>query len=129
MDPRSADAHITHTIADGIVYLEYVGAVRSHHIVQSREAFLADPNYAAGMSFLVDLSDASFERLTLDELRHAGDHGRSIDERLGKHRTAIVAPRDLEYGVSRMFEILGERPNMSLQVFRDRSDALTWLRH
>jgi hypothetical protein len=127
MDPTSADPHITHTIADGIVYLEYFGKVTSHHIIQSREAFLADPDYAVGMSFLVDLSGASLESLTLDELRRVGDHGRNIDERLGNHCTAIVAPRDLEYGVSRMFEILGERPNLRLQVFRDRGEALAWL--
>ena len=38
---------------------------------------------------------------------------------------AIIAPKDLTFGISRMFEILSDLEN--IKVVREKKDALGWL--
>lgn len=42
-------------------------------------------------------------------------------------RAAFVVTRDLEYGLTRMFEAFRDAENADTSVFRDRGKALTWL--
>jgi hypothetical protein len=42
-------------------------------------------------------------------------------------RTAVVAPDDVTYGLSRMGQVYLEDLPLEFQVFRNREDALSWL--
>ena len=42
-------------------------------------------------------------------------------------KVAIVAPGDLEFGMSRMYELLQSRSINTLRVFRERSLAERWI--
>ena len=127
-DSAAGEAKVVHRISDDVVFLTYTGKITGREIIRARGAFLNDPGYRMGTSFLVDFTGASLELMNYSEVRIVADHGMSIDARLGKHRTAVVAPRDLEFGVSRMFQVLGQRPNLTYAVFRDEESALDWLR-
>lgn len=42
-------------------------------------------------------------------------------------RSALVAPLPVHMGFARMFQTLNDHPQITMQVFRDRSEALAWL--
>jgi hypothetical protein len=41
---------------------------------------------------------------------------------------AVAAPRDLQFGISRMWQTLAEHTGWEILVVRDRREALAWLR-
>lgn len=41
---------------------------------------------------------------------------------------AAAAPRDIQFGLSRMWQTLAEATGWEIQVFRNREEALAWLR-
>ena len=74
---------------------------------------------------LWDLRDAQFD-LTSTEVRELADFARTLVSG-ATVRTAFVAPRDLEFGLLRMFEVLREAKGVQTSVFRDKERALEWL--
>jgi hypothetical protein len=42
---------------------------------------------------------------------------------------ALVAPKDLEFGMSRMFQVFAEKTAFRTEVFRDKDTAEEWIRH
>jgi hypothetical protein len=42
-------------------------------------------------------------------------------------RVAIVATKDLAYGLSRMYSVFREEGNIQVEVFRSEQEALLWL--
>ena len=46
---------------------------------------------------------------------------------LGQFKCAVVAPTDLGYGFSRMYELGNSPANIELKVFRQLSEASRWL--
>ena len=116
-----------HSIADHVVHIEYEGRLSLADLIGAREDFLVDPDFRPGMWFLVDVREASMLDLSEEELRQAGAHGAAMAADWGRHRTAIVVATDVDYGVSRMFSLLGERPGLELEVFREFDAATRWL--
>jgi hypothetical protein len=41
-------------------------------------------------------------------------------------KVAFVAGRDLDFGMSRMFEVFREDPRTAFRVFRDYDEAISW---
>ena len=46
----------------------------------------------------------------------------------GPGRMAVVAPTDLSYGLSRMFEVFREQEGVKTHSFRTEEDAVKWLK-
>jgi hypothetical protein len=42
-------------------------------------------------------------------------------------RSAIVAPNVLQFGFARMYQTVQANPQLEVQVFRSRADAIAWL--
>ncbi len=76
-----------------------------------------------------DLSTGSVGQLTSDDLRAIADLVRTHAYTRVGGKTAIVAPADLEYGISRMLSTFGELIDLPLdtQVFRTLSEAAKWI--
>ena len=43
-------------------------------------------------------------------------------------KVAFVAGRDIDFGMSRMFEVFREDPRTAFRVFRDYDEAISWAR-
>ena len=60
----------------------------------------------------------------------------AIQERAQKNRdrvyatrfkSAIVAPKTVDYGLTRIYQTLSENPQVDLQIFKTRAEAEEWL--
>ena len=95
------------------------------HLARNREG----PRLTGQEYGLTDFHQVTTLSLTMQDIQNivAVDHaavplvGRAIS-------VAIVAPSDLSYGMSRMWEALVEQFGWATHVFRTRAEAVAWLR-
>lgn len=104
------------------------GAITDADLLQVYQPMLTDAHFDAALDDLVDLRAVSHVGVTSAALHRIIA---LYDEREPANlptRSAIVAPTDVLYGVSRMFQTLrGERPPAELEVFRKIEAAHRWL--
>ncbi len=106
----------------------FAGPIGDRELFDAYQSLLNDPTYDPSVDDLIDLRGVTHMAVT-----SAGLH-RLIalyDERPStghQTRAAIVAPSDVLYGVSRMFQTLrGDGNADEVEVFRTLRDASVWL--
>ena len=73
---------------------------------------------------LWDIRDCELD-LTYDELTDLGEGAKQRD--VPDSRGALLASKDVTFGVSRIHSVFRESENMSVKVFRDEAEAVQWL--
>ena len=116
----------------GLPFIEtrYVGVVDDAQLMDYYRELYRRPNLDFVTSELVDLSDADLGLVSTAGLSSLASF--VVDElarlQLGSARTAIYAPYDLPFGVARMYEAWSDHSPEEVRVFRDRDDAVRWLK-
>jgi hypothetical protein len=85
-----------------------------------------DPECPDRLDVLLDLRDMTSLPTTAD-LRRVGDQIGRVKYRVKFGACAVVAPSDLLFGVSRMFEAFSEQHFGAMHVSRDCEGAQAWL--
>lgn len=86
------------------------------------------PLYQPGANALWNLSDVTLANAESRDLRELAGKVRQIIEGRGTgYKVAIVAPRDVDYGVARMYEAYASELPVDLRVLRNSEDAWEWL--
>jgi len=109
--------------ARSAVLVTVEGVVTAEDYFTVDEELRRDPSFRSHFCELIDLTAADLARITSDGVRRIAAHD---PDRNANVRTAIVAPRDLEFGIARMFEVLREHRSQ-IAVFRDMDEARRWL--
>lgn len=100
------------------------GVLTIKELLEKQEALLNHPDFDPMFDHLFDMSGiTSVEDLRVSELQSLA----SVRIFSSSSRRAIVAPGDLEYGFSRMYEAFSNSTDSNYSVFRNREDALKWL--
>ncbi|MBW2192582.1 MAG: hypothetical protein JRF27_02220 [Deltaproteobacteria bacterium] len=87
------------------------------------------PDFQPDMNVLWDLRSADLASFSTSDIQKVRDFVGYKWGTGGSSRAALVVSRDIDFGLSRMYEISLESITTSLlQVFRDFDEALTWLR-
>ena len=76
---------------------------------------------------LWDYRDAVLDNFSVDDIHIIVDRIEPYAESRTGGKTAVVAPNDLAFGLSRAFEMIGDRLPFEIEVFRTLSDAIKWL--
>ncbi len=110
-----------------ILCLELSGAVGEADFRALGPEFLRlETSRAAAPDRLTDLSGATSSSLSFTEIAALADLRKQ--QRFGNaFKSAVVAPRPVQYGFARMFQTLNDHPQITIRVFRDRASALAWL--
>ena len=76
-----------------------------------------------------DLNDASASQVKQEDIDRIADFVLRYSSTRAGGKTAIVALRDLEFGIGRVFDILGDikEVEFEIKVFRKLSDAADWI--
>jgi hypothetical protein len=92
------------------------------------DELLTDPR-VQGRSLLIDHSELDVSALSAEAVRTIGRSVKSVSERLGPIRRAVVVTGGFRYGLARMARAeLGAQAEKKVQVFKSRSEAVAWLR-
>lgn len=118
---------VTHRIEERLVTIELQGGLSMAELlqaVQDLQALEASLDPTPDRLILVDAIttfEFNFDRMeTLGEMRRKAVIRNPV-------RSAIVAGNDLQYGMARMFQSLNSHPNITVEVFRQESQARLWL--
>ena len=78
---------------------------------------------------LWDFTNARFPTVSKEDLRASAFLGRKYGFKKRGGKNAIVAPENLEYGLSRMFKMMAEIVEVpfEVRVFRSLDEAMQWL--
>ncbi|MFC1829337.1 hypothetical protein ACFL0O_06985 [Thermodesulfobacteriota bacterium] len=105
------------------------GVVSKNDLLLKLEEIYSIPDFEPDMNVLWDLRNADLASFSSDDIHRVRDfvvHKWGTD---GTNRAALVVSRDIDFGLSRMYQVSLESITASkLQVFRDMDKALAWLR-
>jgi hypothetical protein len=76
---------------------------------------------------LVDLTGVTSLRVTLEDVKTIADIDRKNAEDMNLTHVAMVAPTDLLFGMSRLYEGLAAIPHWNVNFFRTLDEAEAWL--
>ncbi len=105
------------------------GVLTGQEILEAKEALAADEVPLRTVKFaLVLLEDVTAVDVTVGDLRAAAIVDRRLARMMPNAAVAIVAPRDHDFGIARMWEAIADVPEWTTYVFRSREEADAWLR-
>jgi hypothetical protein len=103
-----------------------VGAVTFAEVLGHFRSLEADPALPKRLDVLLDLGEIT-ALPEADQVEAIADAAGRLKEKVAWRRCAIFAPRDVVYGVSRMFAAISEPHFRETMVFRRLADAERWL--
>ena len=107
--------------------VRFSGVTTGAEIVEAKASALAHP-YHPALAFLVfDLGGADRLDVPTSDVRRVAREDRAYAATHPPFAIAVVAPHDLEYGLSRMWQAFVDDTPIDSLVVRTRAEALHWL--
>ena len=107
-----------------VVYTTFEGEVTDQQFVRHAREIGKDPEIDGSFVELIHADTSSVKGVTSSGLQAAADALR-ISRAIRK--IAIVVSRNVEFGLARMVVSLADESPTEIQVFREHSDAKSWL--
>jgi hypothetical protein len=110
-----------------ILEMKLAGECPPDQIIDAFRRALDDPARPSKFGIFMDVREStSLATRPAPEIIH-------VAEQLGPHkhlvaRCAVLATEDIHFGLSRMGAVYSEAAGVMSRVFRDRDEALAWLR-
>ncbi|MDY6951456.1 MAG: hypothetical protein SWE60_08090 [Thermodesulfobacteriota bacterium] len=111
----------------GLVYVVGADVVTFSELMSHIQALSKDRGYEAPMKKLVDYRHIKGKDLKTKELALYAQAKAALKDVFREEKCAIVAPRDLDFGLSRVHGALVDGAGIETGVFRDLDQALSWL--
>lgn len=120
---------ISHRYDPGLrtLFIELTGEVSATELVDAARKLSSDESVPPGHLELVDLSRVENTDVTGATLRQIAGLFAEADRRPEDSRVAIVAPGDLYFGLSRMYEVYRDPSPVRIRIFRGLAEAKAWL--
>lgn len=109
------------------VTLQCEGELISKEFFEANDYIYSKMDETVARYQIVDLRRVSKVALSADEIRELAHQDKNEVDRLERLVIAVVAFRDSEFGLSRMWELYADSPRIESCVFRDLTAAREWL--
>ena len=119
---------ILHTINQehGVVLSTWVGVISDSDLLQSYKQLYEDERWKPGFHEIVDAREAQVSDVTSTGLRRLSSMVEGYVAGVG-FRTAIVASKDLHFGLARLYEAVSDASPETVMVFREMDEAIEWI--
>src|SRR5262245_11624925 len=101
----------------GLIRTTASGRVTGDELVTYYHRFRSHPDFRSNLNEIFDLSDVTDAAVDAEDVRRLSGVTEEFTARGVMVRVAIVAPRDLEFGLSRMYEMLQSNSLNDVRVF------------
>jgi hypothetical protein len=119
---------VEYQIQDGVLVLSFTGTYEPEDVTERFLAAIADPACPKPVALLVDVSRSEvLAGRPSSEIKRVAEFLGPYADRIGR-RCAVVAPSDVQFGLSQMGSVHTERVGVISRVFRGRDEALAWLK-
>ena len=109
-----------------ITYIKLSGTLSKKVILRAFDLTVSDKRYKEGMGRLWDFRDADLSSLDSKTILEMAQYSSRFPPGINDVKVALVASRDLEYGISRMFQAASEAIT-TIRVFRAVDEAEKWM--
>ncbi len=104
------------------------GALDISALERCYQEFLGSPNWRPGTHILWDVRNCSLKELHTEDMHRIADMTLLYRQQRGQGKAAWVVSRELDFGISRMFDALNEGHVVFLfKVFQTIAEAEGWL--
>jgi len=118
---------VTYAVRGSLLRLDLLGDYEPEDAIRALHEGLADPACPDPVCLLVDVSrSTSLETRSPNQIRRLVESLAPHAERIGK-RCAVLAIRDVHFGLSRMGAVFSGEGGVESAVFREERAALDWL--
>ena len=112
----------------GLLIVVMDGIVGDEDLLKYAQHITENPAIPTGHDELIDLRGAEgIADVSGPVLRRIADMFTQSDRTPEQSRVALVASSDAAYGLSRMYQTFRSESPLDLRVFREMSEARTWL--
>jgi len=111
-----------------LLILEHIGTVSDEEFLAFYKSLYGDDRFVVSMDQLVDLRRADSTPRSPEVLRQFAQF--VMDQypiAASPVNIAVVAPKDLSYGLARMYDAFSQRIPWIFEIFRDLDAAADWL--
>ena len=113
---------------EGIIHVVFSGRITTEEVLLlGRELAELEASLDTALGRLTDWSAAESTDLHFRDIEGFARVRRQTKLK-NAIRSALVAPTDVHFGLSRIFQALNDNPQITIAVFRDRPSATEWLR-
>jgi hypothetical protein len=114
-------------IADQYIVAHCEGELTVDDLFRLNQSLYSETDRSIAAYQIVDLTAVTRIVMSTDDIRRIADQDRSAVKSFGRITIAVVADKDLDFGMSRMWEAYAESPGIETGVFRNMSDARDWI--
>ena len=112
----------------GFFLSSYVGVISDSDLLSSYKQLLEDEKFKPGFHELADMRNAQMTGVTSEGLRHLSSMVEShLTGKCKGFKTAVIAPKDFLYGMSRMYEMISDGTSETVMVFKEPNKAIEWI--
>ena len=111
-----------------LVHVKMTGKVTLKEMMDHMDVLSADPGYTAPMKKIVDFRNCEDYTLTGDDEEVFARRRISLTRVFKEEKCGILAPNDLEFGMSRVHQALTGDYGIDTMVFRSLEETLDWLK-
>ena len=103
------------------------GVIEVPKLAESLKGLYDSSDSYSQMNVFWDLQEADFSSVSSEDVQSLMGFVVKHWGRGGKSKAAIVVSRDLDYGMSRMYQLLMEGTTTNkIAIFKDKNEALVW---
>lgn len=111
---------------DNLVTLDLHGRIDLADATRILDEIMARPDIRSPNG-LIDTDGLTGLDLVAQDIRQIAEFAERADAVWAGGRWAVVAPRDLVYGMARMYQLIRSGAPYEIEVFRTREEAHRWL--
>ena len=118
---------ITTRCANGLMEIRMAGRVSAADLkAHMREVATIESKVAVTPNRIMDLRDGTAGDVKFENL-HGLAEARRIAVLKNPIKTAILATTPVQIGLARTFQTINDNPQITIQIFREESEARAWL--
>jgi len=119
---------VKYTIEEGLLILEMSGMYETQDVIQTFLAAMKDPACPHEVGFMLDVTQSeSLAARPAGDIRQTAEFVGPYAQRI-RSRVAVVASKDVHFGLSQMGAVYSRGVGVDAKVFRTREEAAEWLR-
>ncbi len=111
----------------GLIRTTASGRVEGSDLIAYYRNLRTHPDFRSNLNEIFDATRIETVDLTAEDVRRLSNLTEEFTKRGVPVKVAIIAPGDVEFGMSRMYEMLQMQSINVLKVFRERAPAEEWI--
>jgi hypothetical protein len=112
---------------DAVMTHQVTGKITFEEIKSSYKTILSHPDFQENISVIWDLRDADASEFDRQDVVRLARYFETQLKNRSKFKVAVIVSRDLEYGLSRMYQVAAADLPAKIGIFINLEDAKKWV--